>query len=81
VKKEMDNLAKDVIRAKRMGYSSYGMYKADHPHTRQLSDVELAENRKYCPICDKPFIPTRSGHTYCSTRCKNTASMRRNGQN
>jgi hypothetical protein len=73
----MDNLTKDVIMAKKLGYRSYGMYKADHPRTKEhYAETERA-GMKYCPICMETFYPHRKGVIYCSRKCKETAAYRK----
>lgn len=39
--------------------------------------MSLTENKKVCPICEKPFTPQRKSAVYCSSSCKLTARSRR----
>lgn len=77
MKKELDNLTKDVLRARKLGYSSYGMYKAEHPHTKDYTDDVHSKDAKPCAYCMKTFYPSRKGVLYCCEKCKSSASYRR----
>lgn len=73
-KKELDNLEKDVIRARLMGYSSYGRYKVDYPNTKESEEQEKElENAIQCHHCYGYFIPCRKGVRYCSNKCRERA--------
>lgn len=75
----MDNLARDVREALRLGYGvHYGHYKADHPHTADHSvepDPPKYPPRK-CKECEMEFIPTRRDQRYCTDDCKIRRSNR-----
>ena len=70
----MDNLARDVKEALRLGYGvHYGRYKVDHPHTRDDSlDIPPTPKHmpKICPECGIEFVPKRSTQQYCTEECK-----------
>ena len=73
-KKELTNLEKDVIRARLMGYSSYGRYKVDYPNTKKPEEQEKElENAVQCHHCYGYFIPCRKGVRYCSNKCRERA--------
>lgn len=38
----------------------------------------MSPETRACQVCWSEFTPARSNNIYCSTRCKNTASRRRN---
>lgn len=69
----MDNLAKDCIRMKKLGYGChYGKYKADHPQPiphRELFAFE-EEETAICPTCGKEFIPKSPRQVYCDAVCQ-----------
>ena len=72
----MDNLAKDVAAAQRLGYGChYGRYKVDHPHTSNRSvevipEPEDNEPPHRCKHCGKIFKP-RDGHqVFCTEECR-----------
>lgn len=70
-KKELDNLSKDCIRARQLGYSSYGKYKADYPHTKEAEEpVQEVDETVQCHYCYSRFVPTRKGVRYCSQKCR-----------
>ena len=81
----MDNLARDVREAERLGYGChYGRYKVDHPHTRDEPDEPVCETRhkpKKCPECGESFIPDHGCQKYCSIACNNRAIRRRYREN
>ena len=78
----MDNLDRDIREAQRLGYGvHYGMYKADHPHTRDIpmdvavappkqKSAEAAVAPKICRHCGKEFYVTRNLRSFCSESCK-----------
>lgn len=39
--------------------------------------MALTENKKVCPICDRPFAPERKDKKYCSDTCRHTAKSQR----
>ena len=72
--KELDNLTKDCIRARKLGYSSYGKYKADHPNTKESEEpMELQEGTIQCHYCYGRFVPSRKDAKFCSTKCRERA--------
>ena len=77
----MDNLARDVREAERLGYGChYGRYKVDHPYTRDEPDEPVCETRhkpKKCPECGESFIPDHGCQKYCSIACNNRVIQRR----
>lgn len=69
--KELDNLTKDCIRARMLGYSSYGKYKVDHPHTKEKEDESLdPQETAQCYYCYGKFVPIRKGVKFCSQKCR-----------
>ena len=68
-KKELYNLEKDVLRARQLGYSSYGRYKVDYPHTMDDDSVILSKDAIRCKNCGEKFIPKRKGNVFCSPKC------------
>lgn len=70
MKKEMDHLTEDVLRAERLGYKSYGRYKVDHPRTKEHYDEPEAPQGQICPGCRERFYPQRKGMIYCCKRCR-----------
>lgn len=81
----MDNLARDVLEAKRLGYGChYGWYKADHPHTKPAADDLPAEasqkqhELRKCKHCGNLFEPSHGGKQYCSESCKHIHSAQLN---
>lgn len=84
----MDNLERDVRMAEKLGYGChYGWYKADHPHTADLTDEEILglpvkgkrKQRKKgpdmtaCLWCGKSFLTTSHGKQYCNDDCRRYA--------
>lgn len=85
----MDNLARDVRMAEKLGYGChYGWYKADHPHTADLTDEEIlglpVKGKKKKPVakgpemtvcrwCGKSFPTSRHGRQYCNDDCRRYA--------
>lgn len=85
----MDNLARDVRMAEKLGYGChYGWYKADHPHTADLTDEEIlglpVKGKKKKPVakgpemtvclwCGKSFLASRYGKQYCNDDCRRYA--------
>ena len=70
-KRELDNLDMDVIRAKKLGYSSYGKFKIDHPNTRNEDHVIYSKDAIRCMYCGVKFIPSRKGNIFCCVPCRN----------
>lgn len=68
----MDNLARDCMMARKLGYSSYGRYKTDYPHTRQLSEQEELDlsGDRVCKGCGKRFFATKPQQRYCTEECR-----------
>lgn len=77
----MTNLDRDIRMAEKLGYGvHYGLYKADHPHTKDIEvDVRIAAPRK-CQNCGAVFYHERGNKIYCSVRCQKNAGMRRHNQ-
>lgn len=78
----MDNLTRDVIRAKALGYGChYGKYKADHPNRAAEIPVKEREpeRTKICQNCGNEFsLDGRKANTkYCCTFCYNQANAKR----
>lgn len=89
----MDNLARDVRMAEKLGYGChYGWYKADHPHTADLTDEEILglpvkrEKKKpvakgpemtVCLWCGESFPTSVYGRKYCNDDCKRNAVEKR----
>lgn len=70
---QMDNLTRDCVRAKALGYGChYGKYKADHPQpTPNRKSIEVEEDDPpICPSCGMRFYPKRRGQIYCGTQCQ-----------
>lgn len=90
-KREYDNLERDVIMARKLGYGCHcGHYKADHPQTRMEEQEEIlmpgepprksAEqlNRTaICPSCGKAFVKTHHSRIYCSGACIKSCGRKR----
>lgn len=77
----MDNLARDAMAALRAG-QTYGKWKAEHPHTRDIPapvPVEESCRTKECCNCGKkfPLYGKSSSTKYCSDECKREAAKRR----
>ena len=81
----MDNLERDVRMAEKLGYGChYGWYKADHPHTADLTDDEILglpqRNEKpkpkedpdmtVCRYCGKSFPKSSYGRQFCDDYCR-----------
>ena len=69
----MDNLDRDIREAKRLGYGvHYGHYKADHPHTADLSEETPAPKFPIirCKHCGREFEQIHKNRQYCSEECK-----------
>ena len=69
----MDNLAKDVREAMRLGYGvHYGRYKADHPctadHSAEPPEQKFPTIR--CRCCGKEFEQTHKNLRFCSDECR-----------
>ena len=77
----MTNLDRDIRMAEKLGYGvRYGLYKADHPHTKDIEvDVRIAAPRK-CQNCGAVFYTEIKNKKYCSTHCQKNAGMRRFSQ-
>lgn len=77
----MTNLDRDIRMAEKLGYGvHYGLYKADHPHTKDIEvDVRIADPRK-CLNCGAVFYTEIKNKKYCSTHCQKNAGMRRFNQ-
>lgn len=86
----MDNLERDVRMAEKLGYGChYGWYKADHPHTAELTDEEIlglpvkGKKKKpaakkgpemtVCLWCGESFPATRHRRQYCNDDCRRYA--------
>lgn len=76
----MDNLARDVKEALRLGYGvHYGNYKVDHPHTRDEypeEDPPPKHPPRNCRFCGEEFLPTRGDQIYCTEECRNLMSAK-----
>jgi hypothetical protein len=76
----MSNLDRDLAEMRRLGYSSYGKYKLDHPNTgKSVTEPppkkprQCALPKEYhlvCDFCGKPFISPIAQKMYCSTECR-----------
>jgi len=72
----MDNLARDVREALRLGYGChYGYYKIDYPNTADHSvdlipDPEDDEPPARCKHCGKVFIPHDGHQVFCTEKCR-----------
>lgn len=71
----MDNLARDCIEMKRLGYGChYGKYKADHPspvaHREEFFFDEEEDDTAVCPTCGIRFRPIRCSQIYCGALCQ-----------
>lgn len=79
----MDNLARDMIWAKELGYGvHYGRYKADHPNTSGMkvkSSPEEADDTRVCKNCGNTFhLNGRSASAlYCDDFCYRQMNARR----
>lgn len=76
----MDNLDKDIAMAMKLGYGChYGAYKADHPHTRDITDSAQNQTVKMmvCERCGQRYFKRKHNQKYCSTRCQQLAGMQR----
>ena len=72
-KKEMDQLTKDCIEARKAGMT-YGKWKAMQPPKKTPDRVEEEPSGKYCRVCGK-MIPLMSPRkVYCSNACMNRYS-------
>lgn len=69
-KKEMDQLTKDCIEARKAGMS-YGKWKAMQPPRKKAPDQE-EENQsdKYCRVCGTMIPKTSKRLVYCSYDCQ-----------
>ena len=77
-KKELDNLEKDVLRARLLGYSSYGRYKVDYPNTKKQEEEAIESDKAVqCHHCYRYFVPCRKGVRYCSPKCRERANYLR----
>ena len=80
----MDNLSRDILRAKALGYGChYGKYKADHPTTapvKHQEEKELDIPIKICRFCGQEFTDgTRNANSrYCNVECYRKANAQRN---
>lgn len=79
-KKELTNLEKDVIRAKKLGYSSYGKYKVDYPNTRDEDSIIYSKDTIRCRHCGERFLPKRKGNIFCSNRCRDNYHGKRKAE-
>ena len=68
-KKEMDQLTKDCIEARKAGLS-YGKWKAMQP-PREMKPKQKAEkpSNKRCRVCGKEIPMTSKRMVYCSDEC------------
>ena len=67
-KKEMDQLTKDCIEARKAGMT-YGKWKALQPPKEKVPDKVEETSNKYCRVCGK-MIPLMSPRkVYCSNTC------------
>ena len=84
----MNNLDKDLQEMRRLGYTSYGKYKLDHPNTKVVKNKtsKSAAKRNHsipaqynlvCAECEKEFVSARSYQLYCSDVCKDKAARKR----
>lgn len=77
----MDNLSRDMIRAKALGYGvHYGKYKADHPGPTVITRPEVQEEEiKICAYCGEPFslIGRSRRSKYCSNTCFSVSNKKR----
>ena len=81
----MDNLDKDLAEMRRLGYTSYGKYKLDHPSTKVETPIPgkprqcapPATYRRECTHCGKPFVTADHRQTLCSSDCKVLAAKKR----
>lgn len=78
----MSNLDRDLAEMKRLGYTSYGKYKVDHPYTKEDPEklveppkeikpekLEVGIGDYVCKCCGKHFESARAGRKFCSTAC------------
>ena len=74
-KKEMDQLTKDCIEARKAGMT-YGKWKAMQPPKKKTPEQEEAEkpSGKYCRVCGKMIPATSKRKVYCSNTCMNRYS-------
>lgn len=83
-KKELDNLAKDMIRCKKDGFGChYGDWKFLHPNTKEKQDDSAIPNGwLICRECGKPFKPrTKRSQFYCEAECQKRAAQRKFKEN
>lgn len=76
-KKELDNLALDMIQCKKDGYGCrYGLWKAMKGNTKEVKkDDSLPAGWRLCKYCGKPFKPNTQKQIYCEPLCQNSANM------
>ena len=75
----MDNLDKDLIRMRQLGYgANYGKYKTDFPNTKSVEAIcpQEAPNRT-CAYCGKVFFAAHRSKKYCSEECARKEGNRR----
>ena len=70
-KKEMDQLTKDCIEARKAGMT-YGKWKAMQPRKEKAPEQVVEEEKpsgKYCRVCGKMIPKTSPRKVYCSNAC------------
>lgn len=77
-KKEMDQLTKDCIAARKAGMT-YGKWKALQP-PREMKPKQKAEkpSNKRCRVCGKAIPMTSKRMVYCSDECQKMYDYKRN---
>lgn len=81
----MSNLDRDLAEMRRLGYTSYGKYKLDHPSTKVETPMPgkpgrcapPAKYRRECTYCGKAFVTADHRKTLCSDECKVLAAKKR----
>ena len=80
-KRVPDNLDLDSRRAMEEGYGvHYGLYKAAHPKTANISEEKPDTRFSFCLICGGKF-PYRPRRKYCCPDCVLEARRRRERKN
>ena len=81
----MSNLDRDLAEMRRLGYTSYGKYKLDHPTTKPEASKPAGRKPRQCAppkiyqltcdLCGKAFTAKLSYKKYCSDSCYKKASQ------
>lgn len=68
----MTNLDKDIRRAEALGYGvHYGLYKADHPNTKEAEPEVIDPDLVACRWCGRLFRMDRGRRKiFCNDECR-----------